>query len=242
MRILIIENYSHCPAGLVGSELERLGAELTCLNVLEGNDPIPDDASEDFEGLLVLGGAMGAYEDHDYPNIPKVVQLLSDFHRADKPIFAICLGAQMLARALGEEFKSNNGLELGFVPLGVTEAGLDDPIFSQVSPEWSPIEWHSDNFHIPAGATLLMSGEVCKNQAFKAGRASYAFQFHPEIDGPGICRMVNTLDESYLDELGADGRAKLDAMIADVPESIDAATLAARQLLTNWYALLVKAR
>ncbi len=238
MRVLVIENYANCPVGLVGTELERLGCELTVLNVLERDANIPPSATSTFDGLVVLGGAMGAYDDHDYPNIPIVIELLSDFHRADKPIFSICLGAQMLARALGEPFKSNGALELGFIPLTVTAAGASDPIFEHVSPQWSPIEWHSDNFHIPSGAQLLMSGEACVNQAFKAGRVSYAFQFHPEIDGPGIQTMVDSLDDNYLEEIGADGRAALDTMIKEVPKQIDSACSAARQLVVNWHALL----
>jgi GMP synthase-like glutamine amidotransferase len=238
MRVLIIENYSQCPIDYLEQVFADLGVELTILNVLEADKEIPQDALTRFDGLLVLGGAMGAYDDEDYPNIPKIVQALCDFHEAEKGIFAICLGAQMLARALGESFKSNEGLELGFVPLTVTEEGQKDALFEGVSKAWSPIEWHEDNFHIPAAATLMMSGEACKNQAFKAGRASYAFQFHPEISGPGICTMVAGLDAPYLEEVGEEGRILFDKMIADVPEFIGESNRAAKRLIENWVKML----
>ncbi len=238
MRVLVIENYSHCPIDFLASVFADLGVELTILNVLEAHAEIPADALTQFDGLLVLGGAMGAYDDEEYPLIPKVVHLLSDFHQAGKGVFAICLGAQMLARALGEPFKSNGHLEVGFVPLVLTEAARQDVLFEGLSEGWSPIEWHEDNFHIPSGATLLMSGEACKNQAFKAGRASYAFQFHPEISGPGIRTMVEGLDAPYLEEVGESGRALFKKMIEDVPEFIEEGNRAATRLIQNWVKLL----
>lgn len=238
MRVLVVENYSGCSIGLFAETLLGLGAELTMINVLENNNPVPVNAASEFDGLIVLGGAMGAYDDGDYPNIPKVIQLLRDFHLEEKPVLAICLGAQMLARALGEPFKSNDGLELGFVPLALQANVGGDALFSGLESQWSPIEWHADNFHIPSAATLLMSGEACRNQAFKAGKASYAFQFHPEIDEPGLRTMVAQLDASYLDEIGAGGREKLAQLLSDVPHNIESATRAGRQLVSNWYQIL----
>ena len=148
MSILVIENYGSCPVGAVGAELRALGAKLTVLNVLETSAVLPENALEQFSGLLVLGGAMGAYDDETYPAIPHVITLLKTFHDAGKPILAICLGAQMLARAMGQPFKSNGSNEIGFIPLTVTAEGQQDPIFAGANPNWFAIEWHEDNFHI----------------------------------------------------------------------------------------------
>lgn len=234
MRILVIENYRTCPVGVVGQKLRALGAELTMLNVLQNNDSIPSNALYNYDGLVVLGGAMGAYDDQAYPQMPVVIDLILKFHRAEKPVLAICLGAQMLARALGEPFKCNGGHEIGFIPVAVTEAGQKDALFEGVTDGWSPVEWHHDNFHLPDGAELLVKGEACRNQAFRVGRASYGLQFHPEIDADILTVMVNDLDNDYLKGIGDHGQALLDQMMRELPEAIEPAVDVAEQITSRW--------
>ena len=79
MRILVVENYDSCPVGVVGEQLEALGAELTVINALQRHQPIPDNAVQGYHGLVVLGGAMGAYDDEDFPQITYVLELLMQF-------------------------------------------------------------------------------------------------------------------------------------------------------------------
>ena len=244
MRILVVENYHSCPVGVVGEQLEALGAELTIINALQRHQPIPDNAVQGYHGLVVLGGAMGAYDDEDFPQITAVLELLMQFHWAGKPILGLCLGAQMLARTLGGPFQSNDGYEIGFIPLAVTEAGQFDPLFAGGKglgngiDQWSPIEWHRDSFHLPSGAELLVRGEACVNQGFRVGRASYGFQFHPEMNAEIVTALVTNLDRDRLKEIGDDGRQLIDQMMLELPDKVDAAVEVSRLMTSRWYSLL----
>ena len=228
----------------MGEQLEALGAELTIINALQRHQPIPDNAVQEYHGLVVLGGAMGAYDDEDFPQITAVLELLIQFHLAEKPILGICLGAQMLARALGEPLQSNDGLEIGFIPLTVTEAGQFDPLFAGGKglgngiDQWSPMEWHGDSFHLPSGAELLVRGEACINQGFRVGKASYGFQFHPEMNAEIVTALVTDLDSDHIKDIGADGRQLLDQMMLDLPDKMDAAVEVCRLMTSRWYSLL----
>ncbi len=237
MHILVIENYRSCPVGVVGQKLRAMGVELSVINVLQNNDAIPSDALRRYAGLVVLGGAMGAYDDEDYPNIPNVVRLIEEFHTARKPVMAICLGAQILARALEQPPKSNDGCEIGFLPVHLTEEGQRDVLFEGGDYAWAPVSWHHDSFHLPSGAELLIVGEGGQLQGYRAGYASYGFQFHPEVDADILTNMVNDLDADYLEKIGESGRDMLDRMMRELPEAIEPAVAMAKQMTARWLSL-----
>jgi GMP synthase (glutamine-hydrolysing) len=136
--------------------------------------------------LFVLGGPIGAYEDAFYPFLKDELRFIEKRLAAKRPIFGICLGAQLMARALGARVYPAQAKELGWAPIALTEAGqrsVLDPLGS------GPVlHWHGDTFDLPPGATRLASTALCENQAFSIGTDALALQFHIEAEAKGLER------------------------------------------------------
>src|SRR5262249_52262206 len=134
-----------------------------------------------FAGLTSLGGPMHAGDDAGYPAFPALLGLIRRFHAHGKPIFGICLGAQLIARAFGKTVYRFGGCEVGYLPVEITAAGADDPLLAGLAAEQRIMQMHEDSFDLPAHAVLLMHNDTCANQAFRLGGATYGFQFHLEV-------------------------------------------------------------
>jgi GMP synthase (glutamine-hydrolysing) len=128
--------------------------------------------------LIVLGGPIGAYEEAIYRFLRDELRLLEARLAANQPIMGICLGAQLMARALGARVYPASRKELGWAPVSLTGAGKHSALrYLENTPV---LHWHGDTFDLPKGATLLASTEVCENQAFSFGDRAVGLQFHPE--------------------------------------------------------------
>lgn len=179
MRILVIQNDPHTPAGMVGERIAVRGAEMQ--TVLPHNGGTLPATAKGYDAALVLGGPMAADDDANYPAFAPMVALLREFHDADKPLLGICLGSQLLARCFGGKVRRfEGGLEFGYVPVSLTEAGAADPLLSGNGRTVRIMQWHEDTFDLPPQAVQLIAGEACPAQAFRVGRAAYAFQGHFE--------------------------------------------------------------
>jgi GMP synthase (glutamine-hydrolysing) len=135
------------------------------------------------ELLIVLGGPIGAYEDNLYPFIKNEIRLLERRLTAQRPTLGICLGAQMIARALGARVYSAPHKEIGWSRLMLTDAGRRSPLQHLTAPV---LHWHGDTFDLPRDAILLASTEKCSNQAFSWGDSVLALQFHPEVTAQNL--------------------------------------------------------
>ncbi|MBF0190732.1 MAG: glutamine amidotransferase [Magnetococcales bacterium] len=133
--------------------------------------------------LVVLGGPIGVYEEETYPFITAELALLEKRLAADRPTLGICLGAQMMAKALGARVYSGPVKEIGWQPLTITPAGMASPVRHLTADKTSMLHWHGDTFDLPHGATLLASSANYAQQAFRWGKHALAFQCHPEIQG-----------------------------------------------------------
>jgi GMP synthase (glutamine-hydrolysing) len=131
--------------------------------------------------LVILGGPIGVYEEHDYPFLTPEIAAIKTRLDANKPTLGLCLGAQLIARALGADVYPAPEKEIGWGPLLLTAAGHAGPVRHLAAEHTFAFHWHGDTFDLPAGATLLAGTEVCLHQAFSWGTSTLALQFHAEV-------------------------------------------------------------
>jgi GMP synthase (glutamine-hydrolysing) len=137
--------------------------------------------------LVVLGAPIGAYEDDIYPFLKSENALIAAQLKAEKPLLGICLGAQMIARAMGARVYPGRAKEIGWKPLTLTEAG--ETLLAPLK-DLPMLHWHGDTFDLPDGAINLASTPDCDHQAFTYGNQVLAFQFHPEVREKGFERWL----------------------------------------------------
>jgi GMP synthase (glutamine-hydrolysing) len=166
--VLIIEHVEGEGPGLL---LPPLEAEICRL---WRGDPLPDTVRH--RALVVLGGHFAAWDEAVQPQ----VRLISAYLEARRPVLGVCLGSQLLARALGARNYRGPALEKGVFPLQLTDEGRRDPLLGHLDGA-SVVEWHEDTFDLPPGAVHLASTDAYRNQAFRFDNA-WGVQFHIECD------------------------------------------------------------
>ena len=176
--ILAIQNDETDAPHLVGLWLEEIGFEIKVLRAYVGEE-VPTSVPEYAAAVLPLGGHMNAEEDHLHPWLAPERALLKDAIDRDIPIFAICLGTQLLAVAGGGRVEKAAVGEVGIYQ--INRLDVADLVFNFESAPAA--QWHEDQVTVlPEGATLLASSDLCTNQIYRIGTKTYGVQFHPEID------------------------------------------------------------
>lgn len=179
--------------------------------------PLP--AHEEVAGAVVMGGPMNVDEVDRFPGLAAEREWLAEAVRRELPVLGICLGAQLLARALGVEVRPGERKEIGFAPVEVGDP--DDPILGGLAPGTDVLHWHGDVFDLPGGAQPLASSALTEHQAFRLGNA-WGVLFHPEADLAlveawlGVPEMI---DEA-VEVLGNDGAAALPAQAEEVEPAL----------------------
>jgi GMP synthase (glutamine-hydrolysing) len=134
--------------------------------------------------LAVLGGPIGAEDDALYPFLADEVSLIKERLTAQKPILGICLGAQLMARALGASVRPMRQKEIGYSPVILTESARKSPL-AHIGNQ-PVLHWHGDQFSMPHGVESLACTSACPHQAFMIGSHAMAWQFHLEVDANRI--------------------------------------------------------
>jgi GMP synthase (glutamine-hydrolysing) len=181
----------------------------------------------DFEMLAVLGGPIGAYEDDIYPFLGGELALVSRQLEASKPLLGICLGAQLIARAMGARVYPGRAKEIGWKTLALTGEG--EKVLAPLR-ERPVLHWHGDTFDLPEGAVNLASTDICDHQAFAVGRNALAFQFHPETQRKGFERWLI----GHTGEIAATPGVSVTQLRADTEKYGDACAQQGQVVLRNW--------
>ena len=132
----------------------------------------------DYAALIFLGGPMSVND--DLPYLRREMEIIREAIGRLQPVLGICLGAQLIAKALGAKVYANAQKEIGWFDLHFTPAAAADPLFSGLKTE-TVFHWHGETFDLPSGADLLASSELCRNQAFRVNSHVYGLQFHLEV-------------------------------------------------------------
>lgn len=164
-------------SGLIENILAQRGYRLqNCDATLDNLTKIQIDKSD---LVIILGGPIGVYDEKQYPFIKDELALIEQALKLHKPMIGICLGAQLIATAMGAKVKSMGRKEIGFSCLELTEAGKKSPLgLIDTTPV---LHWHGDEFEIPQQATRLAETPICPNQAFSYDNV-LALQFHLEAN------------------------------------------------------------
>lgn len=178
MRVLSLIHHPDETLGSIGDFLAGQKAEVHEALLYEGQ-ALPQ-SPEGIDAMVLMGGPMSVNDEAIHPWLGPENEFLKAALAADVPMLGICLGSQLIAKALGAVVKPNRVKEEGWFELSLTEAGLGDPLFAGVDPVFPVFQWHGDTFGLPAGAEHLAASQLCAHQAFRRG-AAYGLQFHVEV-------------------------------------------------------------
>lgn len=151
-----------------------------------GVDDITASELRNADLLVALGGPIGVYEDRDHPWIADEIDLLESRLAARRPTLGICLGCQMMARALGARVYGGGPKEICWKPVTLTDRGSASSLAPLGAPGIAPLHWHGDTFDLPDGSTRLAESDLYLNQAFSHGPTALGLQFHVEADAARI--------------------------------------------------------
>ncbi len=173
--LLCIRQQANVPLGIIEDVLNEEKVEWRYADAWTGAD-LPK--LSEVSGLVVLGGTMNADEVSEHPQLVQVREVMREAVATGKPLLGLCLGVQLLSRALGGEVYKLPVKETGFLEV---EAVGKDPLLDPFAPRTRVFQFHEDTCTLPEGAELLFTGEDVAVQAFKAGERAYGVQFHFEI-------------------------------------------------------------
>ena len=165
--------------GLLGDFFQKLGWGLVIAELYRGQQP-PENLDL-AAAVIVLGGPMNVYEEETYPFLKREDDFIRQVLREEIPFLGICLGAQLLAKACGASVTKARHKEIGWFEVSLTAEGQWDPLFRGLGGSVPIFQWHGDTFGVPEGGTLLATGDLCRNQAFRVGSTAYGLQFHAEV-------------------------------------------------------------
>ncbi len=189
-KIVVLQHHPAEALGNIAGALEGCALAWQYVRIFDGH-PVPRDM-KGAGGLIVMGGPMGVYQHERYPFIRDELKLIESAAAAKLPVLGVCLGAQMVAAALGAKVEKNPaGKEIGWYPVQTSPAARDDRLFRGVADTITPFHWHGDTFELPRDAVALASSERTPCQGFRYADNVYALQFHIEVTRDGIAAMAD---------------------------------------------------
>lgn len=218
-RILVVEHEESCPPHLVGEWLAEAGCTLIVCRPYAG-DGLPDLTS--YDGVLVLGGAMGANDDDTVAWLPPLKEGIRAALAAGTPLLGICLGHQVIAAALGGSVEPNpRGQTVGLQPVGWSEDAASDAWVGGRTGDEVAIHWNNDVVvSLPAGSVVLARSPGGEVQAARFGPRAWGIQAHPEADAD-VIRGWADADRDHLGALGLDHEEVLAAIDAASSALVD---------------------
>jgi GMP synthase (glutamine-hydrolysing) len=192
--LIVLRHVSYEGPGLIEDMLEGRGLPFKVVDIFREGVPL---GSAGFSGVVSMGGPMSVNDGAD--EIEREKNLLLEAMERDIPILGVCLGAQVIASAMGARVYKGDQPEVGWGEVTLTQNGLSDPLLAGVDRVFPVLHWHAETFDLPDGAVNLACSDKFENQAFRAGRKTYGLQFHMEVDEEMVREWVTR------DQEGANG-------------------------------------
>jgi len=216
--------------GLLANVLREFGVQHRFLD-LSRNEPPPRDLRA-IGGLIVLGGAMAAYEADRHPFLKTEAGLIERMITAGRPVLGICLGAQLIAQVLGARVFAGERREVGWAPVTLTEDGQKDPLFAGSDKTLTVFHLHGDTYELPPDARNLARSSLYEQQAFCFVDLVYGLQFHLEFTEAIIGRLVTEPESRrYISEAGVDPQA----LVSESPAHVRALAGVAQRVFTEYF-------
>jgi GMP synthase (glutamine-hydrolysing) len=193
MRILSVTHGATVPGGVFDEAVAAAGHTLERWLVPDGGSP---DAAARFDAVMVFGGSQHPDEDARFDWLAREEEFLQEVLAEKVPVFGVCLGAQMLARAAGARVGPASAPEIGWLDVALTVDGAEDPVLGVLPPQATVFQWHHYMFGVPPGGVVLARSPVCL-QAYRLEGPTWGIQFHAEVTLP----MLTAWSEEDPDDL-----------------------------------------
>jgi GMP synthase (glutamine-hydrolysing) len=206
VRVLSLVHETGAPSGVFGDAVREAGHELVEWNVTEEQGaPFEPDA------VVVLGGPMHVDQEDTHGWLRQEDALLRRWFAEGVPLLGVCLGGQLLAKALDSPVRRMATPEIGWSEVELTREAGDDPVFAELPERFEACQWHSYSFELPLGAVPLAANARCL-QAFRAGDSSWGLQFHAEVTGETLAHWIENSTAGPFDpvRLRAESRERID--------------------------------
>src|SRR5215471_17391106 len=228
-KIWVLQHHPVENLGTIADSLEEAALAWQYVRVFDGA-PIPADM-KGAGGLIVMGGPETVYQLDRYPYLRDEIWLIESALRDNKPILGVCLGAQLLAAALGAAVKRGESREIGWYSVRLANAANVDRLMRGLPAEFMAAHWHSDVFELPNGAVALASSAKTANQAFRFGNNAYGLLFHAEITHERLSKLVSEFGED-LKRVGIYG----DSFVTHAPEYLPRLSEIGATIFSRWAA------
>jgi GMP synthase (glutamine-hydrolysing) len=196
MRILVLKHVD-CEGLGIWEEFCRKERVAVKVVALHRGEPLPPP--DRFQAVISLGGPMNVYEEGVYPFLKTEGAFIRRALDEGVPFLGICLGGQLLAKAIGGLVTRSPVKEIGWHPITLDEIGQRDSLFAGLPESFTVFHWHRDTFEPPIGAVPLASSHACRHQAFRFRGIAYGLQFHVEVTPPMLeewtCEYGSEVDE-----------------------------------------------
>lgn len=188
-KVLVFQHVAHEPLGVLDPLLRNAKHRIKYVNFYR--HPTAQPNLKGYQGLIILGGPMNVDEIDKYPHLHTEIRVIKEAIAKDIPVLGICLGAQLVASALGSKVYKADGLEVGWYDLKKNAEAENDKLIRHFKASEKLFQWHERTYDTPQGAVNLLSSTMCPNQAFRYGDKVYGLQFHLEVTEPVIHRWLH---------------------------------------------------
>jgi GMP synthase (glutamine-hydrolysing) len=218
-RFTVVQHVASEGPGLIAAVAPVHGVALDVRRMDRGERLPP---ARDVDGVVLLGGPMAVYQAQAHPYLAEEQALIAAAHARDVPVLGVCLGAQLVAAALGARVFEGPAPEIGVGKVRLTAEGARDPVLGPSGPAFDAFHWHGDTFDLPRDAEHLAASGAYPHQAFRVGARTYALQFHVELDAALARAWAElrprdfTIDEKRRAAVERTGRAILHRFFSEV--------------------------